>query len=289
LSDVFVQRSDTAIEKNIFYGTEEAGDLFAQSLVNLGMFTNRQIILYKEINRLPAEYHQSLLNYLENTDSNILLILTAGSGPKSSFFNKLRKHTKITNLSTWTPDSHYFPALIQHKLQKGGFEISPDALTCLTEATDDSLSHAFAEVEKILVYMDNRSEVTVADVRAIVGGEKDYQMSDFNQAVANRDLYQAIHICLALIETNNDTPYFITALYRLFVNGWAYRQIHANSKPSYFPAKKKRELYKNVHSHYSDRDYSKIFAKLLAVDLQAKSTGIDAKDLLIPLIFELVK
>ena len=289
LSEIFIQKASTPTDKNVFYGLEESGDAFIQSLINVGMFASRQVIIFKEITKLPARYHKSLLNYLNNPVPGILLIMTAAGGQKSTHFNKIKKHPAVTTLSIWSPSSYQFPALIQRKLEKEGYTITPDALDCLAESTNDSLSHAFAEVEKILVYMGNRPEVTIEDVRAVVGGEKNYQMSDFNQAVADRDLYQAIHICLALIDTNNDTPYFVSSLYRLFVNVWAYQQIHADTNPSYYPMKKRQDLYKKAYNNYTDQDFSKVFDKLLEVDLKAKTTSINAKDLMIPLILELLK
>ncbi len=289
LSTGFIQKSSAAAEKKVFYGSEDTGDEFLQSLVNIGMFASRQIIIFKEITNLSNRYHKSLLSYLDAPDPNTLLILTAAGGQKSTLLNKLKKHTAIKTLSIWSPYPRQFPVLIQRKIKKEGYQISPEALEILSISTNDSLSHAFAEIEKILIYIGDKPEITLENVRAVVGSEKNYQMADFNQAVAERDLYQAIHICLALIETGIDTPYFISSLYRLFANVWAYQQIHAGTQSDYYPIKKTRELYESAYRNYADRNYKSVFEKLLEVDLKAKSTSISTQDLMIPLIFELLK
>lgn len=289
LIEVFSKYSNAAIEKKSFYGAENSADSFIQSLLNIGMFASQQIIIYKDITKLSTGYRKPLLRYIDHPEQNILLILSSTGGQKGKFFNSIKKHPSVKTVSIWTPRPNQFPALIQRKFKKEGYQIDPEALNMLAVSTNDSLSHAFSEIEKIIIYAGDTHEITPDNIRAVVGGEKNYQMSDFIHAVAERDLYQAIHICLALIETGVKSPYFVSSLYALFVNVWAYKQIHQGVRDTYYPLQKMREQYGNASKKYTGSNFGKLFNRLLDVDRKAKSTSLSTEDLMIPLIYQVIK
>jgi len=288
LSAAFNRDSKGSVEKQLFYGTEKNDDPFIQSLVNIGMFSSQKIVIYKDLPKLSSTYRKSLLKYLDRPEPSTLLILTSGEGQKSSLFTNVKKHLSVKTLSIWSPSENQFPALIQRKIKKNGLSITPDALDTLVLSTNDSLSHAFAEVEKISVFVSDKKEIDVDDVRTVIGGDKSFQMSDFLTAVEQRNLYEAIHICLALIETGVDTPYFISSLYSFFVNVWAFMQINTKSL-SYFPAEKRRLQYERAYKKYREHNFKALFALLLETDIKAKSTSIKNENLMIPLIYQLLK
>lgn len=289
LCRVFTDNQQTPADKKIFYAADNSDDAFYQSLVNIGMFSARQIVIYKDISRLSSEYRKPLLQYLDHPEADTLLILTVGGGQSSTFFKNVKKHPAVTTLSIWSPEEKQYPELIQHALQIRGYTITPAALETLVLSTNDSLSHAFAELEKIFTYVEPKKEIDIEAVRTVIGGAKSYQISDFIRAVEERNLYKAWHICLALIETGIQPGYFIFTLYNFFVNVWAFRQIHRDTEPSYYPAKKRRAQYERAYQNYRDCDFGTLFARLQEADLQTKTVSIKNENLLIPLIYQLIK
>lgn len=289
LSAAFGRDTGGTVEKQTFYGAENSDNAFFQSLVNIGMFSSRQIVIYKGLPKLSSAYRKPLLKYLDRPEPTTLLIFTAGGGNKSSVFNSVKKHISVKTLSTWSPSDNQFPALIQRRLTTNGLSIAPDALEALALSTNDSLSHALAEVEKISVFVIEKKEITIDDVRTVIGGEKSFQMSDFLIAIENRNLYEAMHICLALIETGIDSPYFISSLYGFFVNVWAFKQIHEGKKLSYYPAELRRQQYERTYNNYIGHDFKALFKVLMEADVKAKSTAIKSDILMIPLIYQLLK
>jgi len=272
-----------------FYGAERREEEFIQSLVNINMFSTRQIVIYKDLSKLPPTHRKSLVAYLDHPEPTTLLILTTKSGSGTSLFKKLKESNAVTTLSTWSPSPNQFPLLIQQKLQRKGFSITPDALNTLALATNDTLGHALAEMEKIMVYLGDRREITIDDVRLVSGGEKSYQISDLLNAMEQRNLYNSIHICTALIESGNSASYLISSLYNFFVNVWAFKQIHHGKKLRYYPAELQRQQYERAYANYANHDFAALFKALQEADLKTKSTQIKAENLIIPLIYQLQK
>ncbi|MCD6441451.1 MAG: DNA polymerase III subunit delta [Candidatus Marinimicrobia bacterium] len=289
LVEVFSRSEKSQTEKIIFYGDENPNEAFIQSLSNFGMFATRRIIIYKNISKMTAGARKQLLQYLKRPEATILLILSAAGNKKSSFFDSVKRQAAVKTVSIWKPKVADFPAIIQRRLTKEGYQIDPEALGMLALSTNDSLSHSFSEIEKILVYVGDKKRITPADVRTVVGGEKNYQMSDFVNAVAEKDLYQSVRICMALIETGSKTPYFISALYSFFVNVWAFPQIHQGVKYAYYPLEQRRLEYQKAYDKYRYHDFRQLFKLLLEVDIQVKSVSLKPKELMIPLIYHLIK
>jgi len=289
LSSLFSKMDSSDIDKKIFRAEENQDEAFIQSLYNLGMFATHQIVIYKNIHQLSINARKQFLQYCENPAETTMLIITAGSGSKSKFLDTIKNQRLVKTLSIWTPRADEFPAIIVKQFTKHGYQIEPDAVEILALSTNDSLAHTFSEIEKIMIYVGERNLITAADVRSVGGGEKTYQMADFIQAIVEKDFPQSIQICLNLIETGAETPFFISSLYNLFVNVWAYPQIYKNAQKFASQSKKYRNNYRLGYQNYQHHDFASLFGDLLDADLKAKSTGLGAKDLMIPLICNILK
>ncbi len=273
-------------ERKVFYGGEKTDDSFIQSLVSVGMFSSRQIVIYKNINQIPISFRKQLLQYFDNPDTNTLLILTADGQKKSKFIESLKRISRV--ISVWTPQPRSFPSIVLGYLEKKGCEIKPDALDLLVSSTDDTLSHTFSELEKVLVFVGERKSINIDDIRFIVGGSKKYQMSDFIDAIGNGDLYNSINICITLIETGIKAPYFVSSLYNYFVNVWAYPEVHMNASEGKPWMRWKITKYGKGYENYKNSDFGFIIDRLTDVDLKSKSVNLSTEELMIPLLYEIV-
>ncbi len=273
-------------DRKIFYGGEKTDGSFIQSLVSVGMFSSRQIVIYKNINQISISVRKQLLQYLDNPDINTLLILAAVGQKKSKFIESLKRKSRV--ISVWTPQHKSFPGIVFRYLEKKGYKIAPVALEILVSSTDDSLSHTFSELEKVLVYIGERKSINADDIRSIVGGSKKYQMSDFIDAVSNCDLYSSINTCMALIETGIKTPYFVSSLYNYFVNVWAYPKVHIKYSEVKPWEKWKILKYRKGYENYKNCDFGFIINRLTDVDLKSKSVNLSTEELMIPLLYEII-
>ena len=157
LSKLFSKKANAKVEKKIFQAEENQDEAFIQSLYNLGMFATHQIVIYKNIHLLSTISRKQFLQYCENPAKTTMLILTAGSGSKSNFLDTIKNHDSVKTLSIWTPRADEFSAIIVNQFTKQGYQIEPDAVEILALATNDSLAHTFAEIQKIMIYAGERT------------------------------------------------------------------------------------------------------------------------------------
>jgi len=280
------QAVGAAAEVKRYYGGNGTDDSFVNSLSNLGMFSPRQIIVYKEITSLKPNHRKTLQAYLKKPDPNILLILTASGQSRSSLIGTLKK--QAVQISVWTPPERSFPNLVLSHLGQKEIEIEPEALDLLLYATNDDLSHTFSELEKVLIYIGPRRSIRAGDIRAVVGGAKAYQMSDFIDAVLEHRLTESYAIARALIQSGTKAPYFVMSLFHLFQNIWAFPKVHAPQTARTPRDKRNQARFRKGYNNYKDADFAYIFHRLTDVDLKAKSVKLSTEELITPLIYEIL-
>jgi len=284
ICQAFSQSATGRPEKMIYYAEIDKDREFVDSLFSIGFFANRRIVIYKNINKLESGLRPRLLNFITNPGLNTLLIMTASGEGKSTLVDKLRDISKnIRVISTWTPRPDSFSEFVRRHLERINYQITDEALSLLISLTNDALSHTIAELEKLLIYIDDRKTIEEADVRLLVGGDKEYDMGDFILAVAERDIAESVHIGLTLIRTNNSLPYFITQMYDLFSSIWDYEG-HGQKEKFW----KKQKCIEAGIKKYRGADFGVIFAKLRDVDLKSKSLNLSQEELLIPLLYDII-
>ena len=278
-------------EKEIFYGKaqksqkDEIDRNFLEELYSVGLFSSTKIVVYKDIDKLKKKYHKRILKYFSSIDQNILLILTTEK--KNALVKKLIK--KAHQIKVYTPFPKYYPEFVSKFVKRQGYQIKPDARKLLIAETDDSLSHTFAELEKVTVGLDKGATITVDDIKEIVGGEKQYQIYDFLDAVGNKNYYQAINICMILIKNGAEIPYLVIMLYNRFLDIWSYYQVHHPNKDKkpYFIKKQLEKLQKS-YNLYKDADFGYIFTQIRKADLMGKSSSLKPEEVIIPLIIKIM-
>lgn len=284
ICQAFGKQESERPEKLIYYGGVDSDLEFIDNLFSMGFFARRRIIIYKNIGNLEPNLRARLFNFIENPGQDTVLIMTADGESHSSLIEQLRKESrKVKMISTWTPKSSRFDEFIRRHLQKSQYSIRPEALKLLIELTDDALSHTIGELEKLLIYIGERKIIEEDDVRLIVGGDKNYDMINFLEAVAHRDITKAIKIGLALIQADASIPYFTTQLYDLFSGIWDYEG-HGQKEKFW----KKSNCYELGIKNYKQADFGAIFTCIRNVDLQSKSLNLNKEDLLIQLLYEII-
>jgi DNA polymerase-3 subunit delta len=284
ICESYAQGGKGCPENRVYYGEIDSDRDFIDGLFCIGFFAARQIMIYKNIGKLDANWRPRLLKFIANPDRNTLLVMTAGSEGKSTLVDKLKKDTqKVKTISTWTPDPDRFGDFIRRHLERTDTVIDDDALKLLVSLTDDALSHTIAELEKLLIYIGDSKSIKEADVRLLVGGDKEYDMQNFIDAVARRDLNDSVKIGLALIRANNSIPYFITQLFDLFSAIWDYDG-HGRTEKFW----KKANCYQAGRNNYRVADFPAIFTRLREADLQSKSLNLSAEEILVPLLYDII-
>ena len=138
---------------------------------------------------------EKLENYVEKPLSSTLLFV-AYKGKKLDGRTKLAKllKDKAVLLTSKKLYDNELPDWTSELIKTKGFTITNKALFLLIDHIGNDLSRLNNEVNKLILNLDKRKNITEDDVEMFVGISKEFNVFELQQAIANKDLYKAIRI-----------------------------------------------------------------------------------------------
>jgi len=148
------------------------------------------------------------------------LVITADKvDGRSAFYNACKERAEITTLEV-TEKPHEIDreagGLTDEALRKAGLRMSSDARGLFLERVGNDTRHIASEVEKLDLYLNDRRDVAVGDVRAIVSSSRETAAWDFADAVGQRDIAWALKVLGQLVSQKESIMRLVAGLERRF-------------------------------------------------------------------------
>lgn len=167
------------------------------------LFSSRQIIIIKDIERINPEERKILLSYLVCPSSHTYLVLTSRkkqrSFPEPEFLAQLL--AKQPNLA-WRDFRPLSEEELRRKIfywaKEKGKIISSRALDFLLAKFGHDLGRLYQTVEKACIYIKDKPNLDSSDLEKIVGGEIVFDVYKLLEATLNKDTASAIKILRVL-------------------------------------------------------------------------------------------
>jgi DNA polymerase-3 subunit delta len=185
--------SEAGFNLTVYYGRDADWTQVINSCKRYPMFAERQVVLLKEAQ------HMRDIDKLESYISQPLLstiFVVAYKEKKVDGRTQLAKLLK-TKAELFTTKKMYDSALPEwtNELVKGkGYTISQKAVLLLVDHIGNDLSRIDNEVDKMLVNLGTRTNITEDDIEKYVGVSKEYNPFELQSAMAAKDLPKAMRI-----------------------------------------------------------------------------------------------
>ena len=188
-----LSESEASFNLTIFYGRDTSWPDLFNACRKYPMFSDKQVIILKEAQAMKDI--EKLETYVEKPLSSTLLFV-AYKGKKLDGRTKLAKllKDKAVLLSSKKLYDNELPAWTSELIKAKGYTITNKALFLLIDHIGNDLSRLNNEVNKLILNLDTRKNITEDDVEMYVGISKEFNVFELQQAIANKDLYKAIRI-----------------------------------------------------------------------------------------------
>ncbi len=245
------------------------------------MMAERRAVVVKGFDKVTDKDEiASLTSYVEHPVETTVLVLTAvkvdlAKNPFARIKNSGWAHKfeslKETELPGW----------ISRRLAAKGRTIDPDANKLLASLTGFSLRDLDQELEKLVSYAGERTLLTPADVSAVVGVSKEFNIWELQHAIAVGERSRAVEILTRMVADGNGAPYFTVMLTMFFAN---VRLLHDFRRKDMSIEQAAAELQRNAWvlrdafeatKHFTSYQIEKALALLLTVDDKTKFGGDD--------------
>jgi DNA polymerase-3 subunit delta len=188
-----LSESEASFNLTIFYGRDTSWPDLFNACRKYPMFSDKQVVILKEAQAMKDV--EKLENYVEKPLSSTLLFV-AYKGKKVDGRTKLAKllKDKAVLLTSKKLYDNELPEWTSDLIKTKGFSITNKALFLLIDHIGNDLSRLDNEVNKLILNLDKRKNITEDDVEMFVGISKEFNVFELQQAIANKDLYKAIRI-----------------------------------------------------------------------------------------------
>ena len=209
--------SEAGFNLTVFYGKEANWPDVVNACCRYPMFAERQVVLLKEAQHMRDI--EKLEPYIENPLTSTVFVVSYKE-KKVDGRSKLAKLLKEKSvlLSTKKMYDNQLPEWTSELIQTKGYTISQKALYLLVDHIGNDLSRINNEVDKILVNLGQRKNITEDDIELYVGVSKEYNPFELQDALARKDASKAIKI-IQYFEANpkaGPIQLILPTLYNLF-------------------------------------------------------------------------
>ena len=185
--------AESAFNKVVFYGKDANWAEIVTACRRYPMFSERQLVLLKEGQQMREI--EKLELYVEHPLSSTIFVVSYKDKKvdgRSKFARLLKEKGEVfTSKKLY---DYQMPDWTTELIKSKGFTISNKALLLLVDHIGNDLSRMHNEIEKVLVNLGNRKNITEDDVENYVGISKDFNVFELQEAVATKDLPKAIRI-----------------------------------------------------------------------------------------------
>ena len=209
--------SEAAFNLTVFYGRDASWPDVINACRRYPMFAERQVVLLKEAQHMRDI--EKLEPYIEKPLTSTVFVVSYKE-KKVDGRSKLAKLLKEKSvlLSTKKMYDNQLPEWTSELIQTKGYTISQKALYLLVDHIGNDLSRINNEVDKILVNLGQRKNITEDDIELYVGVSKEYNPFELQDALARKDASKAIKI-IQYFEANpkaGPIQLILPTLYNLF-------------------------------------------------------------------------
>src|SRR5215475_3282146 len=188
-----LSEAEAGFNLTVFYGKDADWTAVINACRRYPMFAERQVVLLKEaqqmrdIDKLEAYIDKPLVS---------TVFVVAYKEKKVDGRSKLAKMLKEKSelFTTKKMYDNQLPEWTSGLIQSKGYEITQKALLLLVDHIGNDLSRINNEVEKLLVNLTGRNQITEDDIERYVGISKEYNVFELQDAFAKKDRAKAIRI-----------------------------------------------------------------------------------------------
>lgn len=289
-----LDESEKEFNQTVLYGGDITADDVFGAARRFPMMSEYQVIIVKEAQsikniagkekekekkdedkvKLPLEL------YLENPQKSTILVICykyKTVDKRTSLYKSLDK--KAVLLESKKIYDNQVAGWIDNYLKGKGFSIGQKASSILAECLGTGLSKITNELDKLMINIPPKSEITMDMIQANIGISKDYNIFELQNAIGKKEVLKANRIVNYFGSNEKDHPLVMTVsiLYGYFCKLLLYHQLPDKSQKSVMSGLgipfNFVDDYKLAGKNYDLNKLKRIFSYLRDYDL--KSKGLD--------------
>ncbi len=296
---MIIEKSLTEEERgfnlDIVYGSETTVREVVSHASSYPMVSERRVVVVRGIEKLSLQEKEKelLTNYLENPSPTTILVLIASSvDMRKKPFTSVKKNGLVIECKPMYENQ--IIGWIGKRVREQGRVIDNDAVSLLAEYLNPSLREIQNELDKLYIFIGDRSSITAEDVAAVVGVSKDFNVFALQKAIGKQDLARSMEILQHMIEFGESPTMIIVMLTRYFLALMKISDLQAAGKSTQEQAREAgvhpfflRE-YHEALGYFGDIKTQDAIRGLVIADERLKTSSSDSLEVMQLFLVELL-
>jgi len=288
-----LDESEKEFNQSVLYGRDVSAAEIIGSAKRFPMMSDYQVIIVKEAQNIKDlikkekedtkskdKSKQPFEAYIENPQKSTILV----------FCYKYKSIDKRTSLAKAIDKNcvlfeskkiydNQVPDWINNYLKGKEYTVGPKASALLTEYLGSNLSKISNELDKLMINLPAKSEITVEHIQSNIGISKDYNVFELQTAIGKKEVLKANRIVNYFSANEKENPLVMTvaSLYGYFCKLLSYHFLADKSQKSVASALGVHPFfvgdYERAAKNFTAGKLKAIFSYLREYDL--KSKGVD--------------
>ena len=191
----------------------------------------RRVVELHHADSFVREHRQALEEYLTSPSTTAVLVLLLDK-PLPGNLRLTKVIHRLGSCYSLEPARTQDIPLVLARLAKDtyGKTLQPAAAGVMQELTGNSLNALAEELEKLSLYVGDRSAITVEDVQALVGQNRELSAFEITDALIKQDTPRAMQLMERIFQQDRSTQYGIIGLLAWYVRRLRKARIMIESK-----------------------------------------------------------
>ena len=300
-----VDESTQSFNYDQFHGSEAQLRDVVERATAYPMMAERRVVVLRDLDRAissrKSDDGSGFFDYIAAPSETTTLILTATT---ASFLGKKRSKPKVPYdlIVDGSLAVHFrkvydreLPSWVTQRISRRGKKITPDAVEMFVSYVGASLRTLNNEIEKLFTYVEDRPQITLEDVQAVVGASRTWNIFELQKAISEKKLELSVEIAERMLRAGEPPQLILTMLTRYFTILWRLLEIRTRFRDQKEMA---REVgissffineYLSALSKFGLPGIRVAFEALLDADLALKSTRISHSILMQMLLVSIIQ
>lgn len=285
-----LDETEKEFNQSVLYGRDSSVNDLLASAKRFPMMSEKQVVILKE-----AQEMKDLLDtksegkdkapspfaaYIENPQTSTILVICYKykTIDKRTSLAKLIDKKAVLFESKKLYDNQVADWIFNY-LKSKDYTINQRAAGLLAEYLGTSLSKITNELDKLIINLPPKSEITAEHIQTNIGISKDYNVFELQNALGKKEVLKANRIINYFAANPKDNPFVVTisSLYSFFCKLLVYHFLPDKSKSAAASALGINPFfvgdYERAAKNFSPEKLKRIFSYLRDYDL--KSKGVD--------------
>ncbi len=305
LTDYLTENTLTDIEKDlnqyVLYGRDSSAAMVVNSSKQFPMAGDKQLVVLREAQDMDLKKEETLgllLSYIKNPQpSTVLVIAHKYKTIPAKLLKAISASDKAVAVESKRKYESELPAWITAQVKNSGYSISDKAAIMLVEFLGNNLEKINNELSKLYINLTRTKAITEESVEQFIGISKDYNIFEFQKALAKKNITVANKIAnhFAINPGENSIFKTIPMLFNFFSKVLIIHSLPDKSESSIISKAKispyTKQDYIDAYRNYNAKKVMDIIGWLRECNTRAlgiDNYSVDQGELLKELVFKIL-